>query len=273
VLGADVAGVVETLGDGVSAFQPGDAVFGDLSGGKWGGFAEFAVAKPTELARIPAGLGFIGAAAIPQAGALALQGLRRRSGLGAGTTILINGAGGGVGTFAVQLAKSFGTTVTAVDRGEKGKALLALGADRFVDYHAADFAAEGTRYDLILDVVARHSVWQFAGALNDGGHLVVIGGRIPSLLQVAALGGLVGRGAGPEARAAALSAVGGGQSRAGTALRRRHAAAGDRRGLPAGARRRGAGAARQRTGGGQGGGERRELIRAGAGHNRLLSGW
>jgi NADPH:quinone reductase-like Zn-dependent oxidoreductase len=193
VLGADVAGVVEAAGDGVSAFQPGDAVFGDLSGGKWGGFAEFAVAKPTELARIPAGLGFIDAAAIPQAGALALQGLRRRSGLGAGTTILINGAGGGVGTFAVQLAKSLGTAVTAVDRGEKGEALLALGADRFVDYRAVDFAAEGTRYDLILDVVARHSVWQFAGALQDGGHLVVIGGRIPSLLQVAALGGLVGR--------------------------------------------------------------------------------
>jgi len=193
VLGADVAGVVEAVGEGVTAFKAGDPVFGDLSEGKWGGFAEFAVAKPGELATIPDGLSFIDAAAIPQAGALALQGLRKRVGLGPNESVLINGAGGGVGTFAVQMAKALGARVTAVDRGEKREALLALGADRFVDYREADYTGEGIGYDLILDMVARHSARRFSRTLNDGGELVVIGGRIGSLLQVAALGSLAGK--------------------------------------------------------------------------------
>ncbi|MGN6488986.1 MAG: NAD(P)-dependent alcohol dehydrogenase [Devosia sp.] len=194
VLGADIAGVVEAVGEGVTAFRPGDPVFGDLSEGKWGGFAEYAVAKTGELARMPDGLGFIDAAAIPQAGALALQGLRKRTALGATSSVLLNGAGGGVGTFALQLAKAMQAHVTVVDRGEKREALLALGADRFIDYREADFTADGQQYDLVVDVVARHSPGRFAASLKDGGELVVIGGRIPTLLQVAALGGFVGRG-------------------------------------------------------------------------------
>ena len=193
VLGADIAGVVEAVGEGVTAFRPGDPVFGDLSDGKWGGFAEYAVAKTGELARMPDGLGFIDAAAIPQAGALALQGLRRRPSLGAASAVLLNGAGGGVGTFALQMAKALQAHVTVVDRGEKRQALLALGADRFIDYREADFTADGQQYDLIVDVVAQHSPGRFAASLKDGGELVVIGGRIPTLLQVAALGGFVGR--------------------------------------------------------------------------------
>jgi NADPH:quinone reductase-like Zn-dependent oxidoreductase len=193
VLGADVAGVVEAVGEGVAALKAGDPVFGDLSEGKWGGFAEFAVAKPDELATIPDGLGFIDAAAIPQAGALALQGLRQRVGLGPNDSLLVNGAGGGVGTFAVQMAKALGARVTAVDRGEKREALLALGADRFIDYREADYTGERIGYDLILDMVARHSAQRFSRTLNDGGELVVIGGRIGSLLQVAALGPFTGK--------------------------------------------------------------------------------
>lgn len=193
VLGADIAGVVEAVGEGVTAFRPGEAVFGDLSEGKWGGFAEFAVASTRDLARIPDSLGFIDAAAIPQAGALALQGLRRKAELGPANSVLLNGAGGGVGTFAVQLAKALQAKVTAVDRGEKREALLGLGADTFIDYRETDFTAAGQQYDLILDVVAQHPPGRFAACLKDGGELVVIGGRIPTLLQVAALGGLVGR--------------------------------------------------------------------------------
>lgn len=197
VLGADVAGVVEAAGDGVSAFRPGDRVFGDLSGGGWGGFAEFALAKTGELALIPDGLSFIDAAAIPQAGALALQGLRRPV-VGSQSSILTNGAGGGVGTFAVQLAKSLAAEVTAVDRGEKREMLLGLGADRFVDYRETDFIAEGRQYDLIIDVVAQHSPRRFSAALKDSGELVVIGGKIPALLQVALFGRLAGKARGQK---------------------------------------------------------------------------
>lgn len=193
ILGADISGMVEAIGAGVTEFRPGDAVFGDLSESNWGGLADYTTAKASALALIPAGINFIDAAALPQAGALALQGLRKRPSLGPADSILINGAGGGVGTFAVQMAKSLGARVTAVDKGEKRDTLLALGADRFIDYRDTDFAAEVERYDLILDVVASRGVGRFSNCLTDGGTLVVIGGTIPALLSVAILGGLVGR--------------------------------------------------------------------------------
>lgn len=193
ILGADIAGTVEAVGDGVIGFAPGDAVFGDLSEGNWGGLAELLCARTSALALVPAGLGLVDAAALPQAGALALQALRRRPELGAADRVLINGAGGGVGTFAVQMVKALGAHVTAVDRAEKGEALLALGADAFIDYRQTDFATGEARYDLIVDVVANRSVRAFARVLGDGGNLVVIGGTIGTLLQVAAFGALVGR--------------------------------------------------------------------------------
>lgn len=192
VLGADIAGTVVAIGSGVERLKTGDAVFGDLSQGNWGGFAEYVAAKADALAVKPDMLGFAQAAALPQAGLLALKGLQKRA-LKAGDRVLLNGAGGGVGTFAVQIAKAAGAHVTAVDRAEKRGTLLALGADRFIDFRTNDFAAEDEGYDLVLDVVARRSVFAFSRALKPGGHLVVIGGSIGTLLQVAALGSIVGR--------------------------------------------------------------------------------
>lgn len=193
ILGADVAGTVEGLGEGVTQFNIGDAVFGDLSEGSWGGLAEKVAAKASALAPIPAGVSFIDAAALPQAGALALQALRHRPELGAGQSVLIIGAGGGVGTFCVQMAKALGAHVTGVDRASKRDAVLGLGADVYLDYQKTDFAAGNERYDMIVDVVANRSVLTYARVLNPGGTLVVVGGTVGTLLQVAALGGIVGR--------------------------------------------------------------------------------
>ena len=193
ILGADIAGNVEAVGDGVSTLSVGDPVFGDLSEGAWGGFADYAVAKAAALAPIPDGLTFVDAAAMPQAGALALQGLRRRVKLRQGDTVLLNGAGGGVGTIALQLAKHAGAKVTAVDRAEKREALLELGADSFIDYRDTDYTSDADRYDLILDVVASRPLRAYAHALRDGGNLVVIGGTMGTLLQVAALGHSTGK--------------------------------------------------------------------------------
>ena len=192
ILGADIAGTVVAVGEGVERLEVGDAVFGDISAGDWGGFAEYVAAKADALAVKPEALGFTEAAALPQAGLLALNGLHKRN-LMPGERVLINGAGGGVGTFAVQLARHAGAHVTAVDRADKREALLALGADRFIDYRTTDFTAGNERYDLVLDVIATRSPAAFARVLSPGGHLVVIGGRAGALLQVATFGGFVGR--------------------------------------------------------------------------------
>jgi NADPH:quinone reductase-like Zn-dependent oxidoreductase len=193
VLGCDVAGTVLAVGEGVTRFQPGDRVFGDLSEGKWGGFAEQVAASEDALAPMPAGIGFVEAAALPQAGALALQGLRRRAKLGAGDRLLLNGAGGGVGTIALQLAKPLDVHITAVDRAEKLPLLKELGADEVVDYRSTDFSGLRDAYDLIIDVVADKSARRFASCLPDGGHLVMVGGKIPSLLSVGLFGAKAGR--------------------------------------------------------------------------------
>jgi NADPH:quinone reductase-like Zn-dependent oxidoreductase len=193
ILGADIAGTVEAVGPGVTGLAPGDRVFGDLSTGKWGGLAEFALARASALAMIPEGLSFIDAAALPQAGCLALQALRRRPQLGQGDGVLINGAGGGVGTFAVQLAKLAGAHVTAVDRAEKRDALIALGADNFIDYRQADYTAGPDQYDLIVDVVASRPIAHYARALAAGGTFVAIGGTFGTLIQAALFGRLTGR--------------------------------------------------------------------------------
>lgn len=193
ILGADIAGTVEAVGANVAVFKVGDAVFGDLSGGNWGGFAEYVCADADTLAPIPDGLGFIEAASLPQAGALALQGLRCRPSLGAGDKVLLNGGGGGVGTIALQVAKRLGAKVAVVDRGEKREPLLALGANAFIDYRDIDFTKQPDQYDLILDVVARHSARTFSRCLRDGGNLVVIGGKASSLLSTAVFGRSVGK--------------------------------------------------------------------------------
>jgi NADPH:quinone reductase-like Zn-dependent oxidoreductase len=193
ILGADIAGTVQAIGADVASLKVGDTVFGDLSEGKWGGFAELVCAKASALAIMPDGLSVEHAAALPQAGCLALQSLRRRPTLGPADAVLIIGAGGGVGTLATQMAMALGARVTAVDRAEKRQTLLELGADAFIDYQTTDVTSTTERFDLIIDVVARHGPAVYARMLKDGGNLVVVGGTVPALLQVAAFGWLVGR--------------------------------------------------------------------------------
>lgn len=176
ILGADVAGTVVAVGANAGRFRVGDRVFGDLSACNWGGFAEYVCASETALTLIPAGITYVQAAAIPQAAVLALQGLCNRGTLQQGQRILINGAGGGVGTFALQYAKLNGAEVTCVDRGEKLEMLKALGSDHVIDYRNEDYIARGITYDVILDVVGNHSVTGVKRALHSGGRYVMIGG-------------------------------------------------------------------------------------------------
>jgi NADPH:quinone reductase-like Zn-dependent oxidoreductase len=187
-LGSDVAGVVAAVGAGVTRFQPGDEVFGDLSVCGFGAFAEFARAPETALAHKPGVLTWEQAAAVPQAGGLAVAGLRCGGPLRAGQRVLLNGAGGGAGTFAVQIARTAGAEVTAVDGPGKLEVLDRLGADHVVDYTTTDFTRTGAQYDLILDVVCHRSVADYRRALRPGGTCGVVGGSTAGLLGAFALG-------------------------------------------------------------------------------------
>lgn len=192
-LGADVAGRVVAVGTGVQRWRPGDEVFGDLSGCGWGGFAEYVCASEKALTPKPDGLSFEQAAAIPQAAVLALQGLRDSGKLREGHRVLINGAGGGVGTFGIQYAKLHGAEVTGVDAAEKLSMLRSVGADEVVDYAKEDFTAKGPKYDLILDVVGNRSLSAIKRALHPGGTYVMVGGPMPRILQTALTGPLVAK--------------------------------------------------------------------------------
>lgn len=177
-LGCDIAGIVEVVGEKVTGFRRGDRVMADNSGSHWGGYAELALAKAAECAPIPQGLAMTEAASLPQAGVLALQGLRDYGDYENAQTVLINGAGGGVGPIALQLARNAGAEVHAIDSVEKLDALSALGAARVFDYRTHDFSRAGYRYDLILDTVQRHSGWRCRHALTRRGTYVVIGGNL-----------------------------------------------------------------------------------------------
>ncbi|MWC30794.1 zinc-binding dehydrogenase [Paenibacillus sp. MMS18-CY102] len=183
ILGADIAGKIVAVGDAVERFRPGDEVFGDISGCGWGGFAEYVCAREEALTPKPTAISFEQAAAIPQAAVLALQGLRDKGKIQRDHRVLINGAGGGVGTFAIQYAKLLGAKVTGVDSADKLDMLRSLGADHVLDYAQEDFTAIGPRYDLILDVVGKRSVFAIKRALKSGGRYVMVGGSIPRLLQ------------------------------------------------------------------------------------------
>jgi NADPH:quinone reductase-like Zn-dependent oxidoreductase len=187
ILGSDVAGRVEAVGRNVRQFQPGDEVFGDLSG-SWGGFAEYVCAREDALARKSPGMTFEQAAAIPQAGLLALQGLRAMGQIQPGQRLLVNGAGGGVGTFAIQIARLSGVEVTGVDHQEKLDMLRSLGAAHVIDYTREDFTRSGQRYDLILDVKTSRSILDCARALSSRGVYVTVGGSTARLLQALLLG-------------------------------------------------------------------------------------
>ena len=179
--GCDIAGRIESVGKNVKQFQVGDEVFGDLSSCGWGGFAEYVSAPEKVLILKPACLTFEQAAAVPQAALLALQGLQR-GGIQAGKKVLINGAGGGSGTFAIQIAKEFGAEVTAVDSTEKLDIMRSTGADHVIDYTQKDFTKNGQHhdnqgYDLIFDNAANRSLSDYKRVLNPGGMHVMVGGK------------------------------------------------------------------------------------------------
>lgn len=183
ILGADIAGTVEAVGRHVKRFQPGDEVFGDLWD-NWGGFAEYACANETSMEPKPANSTFAQAAAVPQAAVLALQGLRRAGQLKPGQKVLINGAGGGVGTFAIQLAKLSGAEVTGVDASHKLNVVRSVGADHVIDYTQKDFTKTGERYDLIIDCQNFRSMFDNRRALRPEGTYAMIGGSTARVYQL-----------------------------------------------------------------------------------------
>jgi NADPH:quinone reductase-like Zn-dependent oxidoreductase len=183
ILGADIAGTVETVGRQVTRFQPGDEVFGDLWD-NWGGFAQFACAHESALESKPANSTFEEAACVPQAGVLALQGLRKAGRLKTGQKVLINGAGGGVGTFAIQLAKLSGADVTGVDASHKLDVVRSVGADHVIDYAKEDFTNIGERFDLIVDCQNFRSMFDNRRALKPGGTYAMVGGSLPRACQL-----------------------------------------------------------------------------------------
>lgn len=192
VLGSDVAGVVVALGSAVTRWSRGDEVFGDILY-TFGGFAQYAVAPADELMRKPAELSFVQAAALPQSAVIAAQGVRDQ-GVGAGTRILINGAGGGGGSFAIQIARLLGAQVTAVDSADKLALMRELGADTVIDYTTEDCTARHERYDIILDLRAAHSLFAYRRSLVRGGRYLMVGGDVPHLLSLGTLGRLLSLG-------------------------------------------------------------------------------
>ena len=187
ILGCDIAGRIETIGTNVKKFQQDDEVFGDISGCGWGGFAEYVCVDENALTLKPVGMTFELAAAIPQAAVLALQGLRKGH-IQPGQKVLINGAGGGVGAFAIQMGKLFGAEVTGVDSTEKLQMMRSLGANHVIDYRQYDFTKNGQRYDLILDVMGFHSIFDYKRALSPDGIYVMVGGATSLVNQLLFLG-------------------------------------------------------------------------------------
>jgi NADPH:quinone reductase-like Zn-dependent oxidoreductase len=190
ILGSDIAGRIEAVGKNVTHFKTGDNVYGDLSG-QWGGFAEYSCAREKALALKPAEMSFEEAAAIPQAAMLAVQGLIDKGKIQPGQKLLINGAGGGVGTFAVQIAKLYGVEVTGVDHKSKLDMLRSIGFDHVIDYTREDFTKNGRCYDLILDVKTNRSMFDYIRALCPTGIYVTVGGSMGRLLQALLLGPLI----------------------------------------------------------------------------------
>ena len=183
ILGSDVAGVVEAIGKNHAHFKPGDEVFGEMESYS-GGFAEYVCTRGRDWALKPSSMTFEVAASIPQAAVIALQGIRDRGQVRSGQRILINGAGGGAGTFAIQLAKSGGAEVTGVDNDGKLDFLRSLGADHVIDYAREDFTRNGQQYDFILDLVADRSAFDYARALSAGGKYYAVGGSVATFLQI-----------------------------------------------------------------------------------------
>jgi len=189
LLGRDVAGRVESVGRNVTRFKPGDEVFGVCRGA----FAEHGCAAESKLAIKPAGVSFEQAAAMPVAASTALQGLRDRGRLRRGDQVAVDGASGGVGTFAVQIARALGAEVTAVCSTRNVEAAASMGAAHVVDYTREDFTRSGRRYDLILGANAHHSIFDYRRALSDNGRYVLCGGGGIQMCQAIFLGPLLSR--------------------------------------------------------------------------------
>jgi NADPH:quinone reductase-like Zn-dependent oxidoreductase len=194
ILGSDLAGRVEAIGENVTQFQPGDDVWGDLSFPYgFGTFAEYVCVSEKALAPKPASMTFEEASTYPQAAIISLQSLRDKGQVQPGQKVLINGAGGGMGTFAVQIAKYYGAEVTGVDSARKLDMLRSIGADHVMDYAQGDYTKSGQRYDLILDVVAQRSIFDYERALSPEGMFLIVGGSLGTFLQVVLLGALISR--------------------------------------------------------------------------------
>ena len=204
VLGAEAAGTVEAVGRGATTLQSGNRVYGDLSEAGFGGFAEYVAVREDALGRMPPGMTFAQAAALPHAAMLAVQGLVDVGRIQRGERVLINGAGGGVGTLGVQIAKQFDADVTGVDRDFKLDTLRSVGFDHVIDYREEDFTRSGRRYDLILDTKTNRSPLRYLRALAPGGRYVTVGGCLPRLPQIFALGPLIARATGKQMRVVAL---------------------------------------------------------------------
>jgi NADPH:quinone reductase-like Zn-dependent oxidoreductase len=189
--GKEVAGTVEAVGSQVSQFQAGDEVYGDLSDCGWGAFAEYVTAPESALAPKPANVSFEAAAAVPESARVALQGLRDKGEIRAGQKVLINGASGGVGSFAVLIAKAFGAEVTAVCSTKNLDIARANGADHVIDYTKEDCTRNGQQYDLILACNGYHSLLDYRRALRPGGRYVATGGTMGQIFQAMLLGSII----------------------------------------------------------------------------------
>ena len=203
ILGSDIAGRVGAAGRNATRFQPGEDVFADILS-HMGGFAEYVCVPETALARMPAGMIYEEAAALPQAGAIALQGIQGKGQVQPGQKVLINGAGGGSGMYAIQLAKLHGAEVTGVDSAEKLEFMRSLGADHVIDYTRDDFTSNGRTYHLILDLAAHRPAFAYKGSLMPGGRYLYVGGSVATLLQVLLIGPLAGRAEGKRIRLLAV---------------------------------------------------------------------
>ncbi len=191
--GSDVAGTIEAVGINVNQFQPGDEIVGDLFYAGFGAFAEYVCVPENVLTIKPASMTFEQVATYPQAAIIALQSLRGGRQIKPGDRVLINGAGGGMGTFGVQIAKSYGAEVTGVDSTKKLDMLLSIGADHVLDYTLEDYTKTGQQYDLIVDTVANRSISDYKRALCSDGMFVMIGGSRSALFRAAIIAPLTMR--------------------------------------------------------------------------------
>jgi len=189
--GGDISGRIESVGKNIKHFKPGDEVFGDLSGYGWGGFAEYVTAPEHVLVRKPGNISYLEAAAVPMAATTALQSLRDKGKIEPGQKVLINGASGGVGTFAIQIAKSFGAEVTGICSTRNLDIVKSIGADKVIDYTKENFTKNKEHYDLILAVNGYQPISAYKRSLSPNGNYVMVGGSGAQLTQAMILGPLL----------------------------------------------------------------------------------